>query len=134
MILGYPEQSTVRPGETLAMHISTDAPSFRIDVFRQDSAEVPVWNSDWLAGQFAPVPTQASANLKWPGYDVPVPADWPTGVYLARFVEGDGNGGVNPQPTAPPAAPHPDLVDPPDRFGAMFVVRPPPNGIRASIL
>ena len=134
MILGYPEQSSVRPGETLAMHISTDAPAFRIDVVRQESAEVPVWNSDWLVGQFAPVPAQAGANLKWPGYDVPVPADWPTGVYLARFVEGDGNGGVNPQPTAPPAPPHPALVDLPDRFGAMLVVRPPPADVRASIL
>src|SRR5947209_1029179 len=133
MILGYPDESSVRPGETLVMHISTDAPAFRIDVVRQESAEVAVWSSDWLVGQFAPVPTHAGANLRWPEYRIAVPADWPTGVYLARFVEGDGNGGVNLQPTAPPDPPQPTRVELPDRFGAMFVVRPALNVARPSI-
>ncbi len=35
MIQGYSDNSSAFPGDTITFHISTDAPQFRIDFYRQ---------------------------------------------------------------------------------------------------
>jgi hypothetical protein len=124
VILGYPQQTTVSPGEVLTLHVSTDAPSFRADFSRQEAAIVSLFSSDWLPGQLSPMPTDGGTDCAWPAFAFPIPADWPTGAYSVAFVEGDGQGGVNPAPTPPPPAPNAN-ADQADVFGAFFVVRPP---------
>ena len=127
MILGYPDQPSPRPGQTLTLRVSTDAPAFRVEFYRCGARLRPCGRSGWLRGQAAAphLPHQdwsaVGTGLQgehlppWPGYDVPVPLDWTSGVYVAVLVEGDGAG-------------H-DLTDPdrstPDaREGrALFVVR-----------
>jgi hypothetical protein len=123
MILGYPETPTVTSGYTLTLHISTDAPAFRVNIFRQEAQPVAVYGSDWIAGQFSPMPDSAREPLGWPKFNFPITDGWPSGAYWALFTEGDGNGGISQQTTPPPAPPHPDLVDLPDVWGAFFVVR-----------
>jgi hypothetical protein len=137
MNLAYPDRSGVLPGDDLVRHVSTDATSFRVDIVRQEATEVTAWSSDWLAGQIAAVPADPTVNLHWPvpaGCRVPVPPYWSTGVHLARLVEGDGNGGINATPAPPSAPPDPQIADPPDRFGAMFVVRPQAEAAKTPVL
>jgi|HubBroStandDraft_2_1064218.scaffolds.fasta_scaffold14485_3 hypothetical protein len=126
MILGYPHETTVTPGDVLTLHVSTDAPSFRVEFTRQEAVPVPVLTSDWLLpgrGQPAPMPADGGTDCGWPEFQFLIGADWPTGAYSAAFVEGDGQGGVNPAPTPPPPPPNTN-ADPVDVFGAFFVVRP----------
>ena len=35
MIQGYPRHPSVRPGESLTLHVSTDYQHFRVEVYRQ---------------------------------------------------------------------------------------------------
>ena len=42
MIHGYPRHPSVRPGETLTLHVSTDDPHFRVDVYRQGARLEPM--------------------------------------------------------------------------------------------
>jgi hypothetical protein len=87
---------------------------------------VPVFTSDWLLpgpAQPAPMPADGGTDCRWPEFQFPIGADWPAGAYSAAFVEGDGQGGVNPTPTPPPPPPNAN-ADQADVFGAFFVVRP----------
>lgn len=141
MIRAYPEQSSIFPGETLTLHVSTDAPQFRVDFYRQGAALTLMQSSAWHAGQFLPDHEwyqdwgvdnhdQSGNQLKgWPGYDFTIPTNWTTGVYIAMCVEGDGQG--NPKPTIPPLnTGSPDARE----SKALFVVKNPRPGSSASIL
>ena len=117
MIQGYPEQPSVIPGETLTLHVSTDAPQFRVDFYRQGQTLVFKQSSGWLTGQHLPphLPYQdwgedgiglhGEPLSGWPGYPFPIPSNWASGVYIAMFVQGNGNGiFVNPPDTRTPDA------------------------------
>ena len=54
MIQGYSDQQSVIPGETLTLHVSTDAPQFRVDFYRQGQTLVFKQSSGWLTGQHLP--------------------------------------------------------------------------------
>ena len=103
MINGYPDQTSVFPGSTITFHVSTDAPQFRIEIYRQGEDLALLLVSDWLAGVNAPdhdadedwgVDSTRNDQLRsaWPNYDLEIPADWRSGVFIAMFVEGDGSG------------------------------------------
>jgi hypothetical protein len=106
VIFGFPAASSVDPGSTLTLHVSTDAPGFRTEFFRQgstfealgdldlptnDGVSVPFhppdqdWGVDGTDAGGAPLPA-------WPAYEFPLPADWRTGVYVAVFTELDEDG------------------------------------------
>jgi hypothetical protein len=139
MIQGYPEQPSVVPGDTLTLHVSTDAPQFRVDFYRQGAMLEFKLSSDWNAGQFADdhdwdqdwdaddVRSDGKAVAGWQGYPFNIPDDWSSGAYIAMFVEGDGNGS--------PQGQFPDPNTPDARAGkALFVVKSPWPGISTSIL
>ena len=42
MIQGYPRHPSLRPGETLTLHVSTDYPHFRVEVYRQGARLEPM--------------------------------------------------------------------------------------------
>jgi hypothetical protein len=142
MIQGFPLQSTIFPGDTLTLHVSTDAPQFRVDLYRQGSSLELMFSSDWFAAPGINFPDhEADADwtqdqteadgLKqaWPPFDISIPASFATGVYIAMFVEGDGNG--QPRGNNPPLV----TTTADARFGkTLFVVRNPAPGVCAKIL
>ena len=138
MIHGYVEQPSPRAGTSLTLRVSTDAPQFRVEFYRCGERMVAHGGSTWLAGVAAPphLPFQdwgqPGPNLHgrrlapWPAYPFEVPAGWPSGIYVAVLVEGDGAGRDRSDP---------DRATPDGRDAkALFVVRPAPAGPRPTIL
>lgn len=142
MIQGYPDYPSVFPGELIHLHVSTDAPQFRIDIYRQGVildyqtstvslegffAEDHDHDQDWGIDAVRRDGTQAAA---WPPYEFIVPGNFKTGVYIAMFVELDGHGNPNP------------LQDPPldntkadaRTSKALFVVKNPVPGVESQLL
>jgi hypothetical protein len=126
MIQGYPRWPSLRPGEALTLHVSTDAPWFRVDVYRQGARMIPMGRlgPPRLPGTHLPSgpPDQ---DWGWRGYDLPVPLDWPSGAYVALLVEIDADGRE--------AAPDPTIADGPDAR-ALFVLRSPMPGLLTPVL
>jgi hypothetical protein len=127
VIEGYPQESGVVLGGRLVLRVSTDAPAFRVVLYRCGARLEPVAEIGWFDGRYAPhhLPFQDWGRVgiglggeelaSWPGYPIEVCADWRAGVYLAVLVEGDGRG----HPVRSPAVAVPDA-----RSGqALFVVR-----------
>lgn len=118
MIRGFPAQPTVQAGAEVVLHVSTDAPQFRVDFYRWGGGGLS-WTagSGWLDGCCVPdhLPHQdwsvAGVGLHgeelepWPGHSFPVSPDWRPGVYVAVLTEGDGRGQSRtwPQRTLPEA-------------------------------
>jgi hypothetical protein len=142
MIQGFPFQSSLFPGDTLRLHVSTDAPAFRVDIYRQGTSLALVLSSQWFASTGIDFPEreadedwsqdQTEENgvaQGWAPFDVAIPNDFTSGIYIAMFVEGDGNGSA--RGNTPPL----NTTTPDARFSkALFVVRNPAPGTRAPIL
>lgn len=125
MIHGYPRWPGVAPGSTLTLHVSTDAPVFRVDFYRQGERLAYVASSPWQRGRAAG-PSLPDRDWGWPRYEFPVPASWPSGAYIALLVEGSDANALPPPP---------DTVEPDGRDGrALFVVRASTVKPRARIL
>jgi hypothetical protein len=107
VIRGYPARPSVKPGQTLALHVATDAPRFRVAFHRWRDGFEPVHVTDWLPGLDAP-PGPPDDDWRWPQHLFDIPRHWPSGVYVAHLQE-------------------PDAAAPPDvamaHAAALFVVR-----------
>lgn len=93
MIRGYPRYPSVLPGETLMLHVSTDSPRFRVEFYRQGIRLERMSATDgsvMKGANFADGPTDQ--DWGWPGYRFDIPGDWPSGVYVAAFIEIGANG------------------------------------------
>lgn len=108
MIRGYPAWPSVAPGRTLVLHVSTDAPRFRVAFHRWWDGFERRHVTDWMEGVNAPE-GRPDTDWDWPAYTFEVPGDWPSGVYVAHLEE------PQPAPLAPSM----------DRAAALFVVRGP---------
>ncbi len=86
MIRAYPSEPTVE-GNTLTLHVATDAPSFRVRFYRQgESFQALADRGSWLPGH--DVPSRACGERwNWPAYSFQIPAAWPPGVYVAECIE-----------------------------------------------
>lgn len=83
------------------LRVSTNASAFRVEFYRYGAELVPMAQSGWLQGAWAPPhlphqdwgrPNQGLRGEElagWPAYPMRVPPDWPSGVYLAVFIETD---------------------------------------------
>lgn len=89
MIQGYPARAGLAPGESLVLHVSTDAPRFRVVFYRWGDDLIRMHETGWLAGEHAP-PRSAAEDWQWPRYEFPVPRDWPSAVYIAHLEEPGG--------------------------------------------
>lgn len=88
MIQGYPERASVTPGETLVLHVSTDATRFRVRVARWTDGFRVMHETPWLPGVPA-APSTPDADWEWPAYELDVPRNWPSAVYIAQLQEPD---------------------------------------------
>jgi hypothetical protein len=86
MIRAYPGQASVWPGGTLALHVSTDSPRFRVAFHRWADGPLLVLRSGWLAGRHAE-DRDADQDWDWPAHHLAIPAGWPSGVYIAALEE-----------------------------------------------
>ncbi len=93
MIRGYPRRPSVRPGDTLTLHVSTDQPSFHVEAYRQGETLVPMGRlgPQRLRGHHVPN-GPPDRDWGWPSYDFTVPIEWPSGAYVAVLVENDARG------------------------------------------
>ncbi len=88
VIQGYPATASVAAGEPVVLHVSTSAARFRVQFYRWGTGAVPVLLSDWIGGQYAE-PRGPADDWQWPRYAFPIPAEWPSAVYVAHLeVEG----------------------------------------------
>jgi hypothetical protein len=93
MIEGYPETVTVSPGDTLVLCVSTDHPRFRVDFYRQGASLDLMGRNEWQDGaKFARGAPEH--DWQWGRHEFKVPAEWPSGVYIAMFFELDAEGNV----------------------------------------
>ncbi|GAA5068158.1 hypothetical protein HNP84_008323 [Thermocatellispora tengchongensis] len=126
MIRGYAEQPSPRAGGQVTLRVATDAPEFRVELYRCGDGLVPCDKTPWLPGVYAPqhlpfhdwgrpgTGLRGEALAPWAAYPLPAPAE--PGVYVAVLVEGDGRG----RDTTDPDRTTPDGRD----ARALFVVRP----------
>jgi len=121
-ISGYPDLASVRPGGTLTLYVSTDAPRFRAEFYRVGavrSAPLPTGTErDVRAGIHRPV-AGPNADWGWQPFTYAIPSGWTSGVYVCFFVECDAAGTDLPNQALDRRS-----WDGPDRK-AMFVVRAP---------
>jgi hypothetical protein len=138
MIDGFARNPSVLPGGQLELCVSTDAPAFRVDLYRWGAELEHRATSGWLEGRRVPhhlpfhdwsrdnVGLAGEALPAWPTHTLPVGSDWESGVYVAVLVEADGGG----RESEPAAAPPPDA-----RHGrSLFVVRGAAQTTATSIL
>lgn len=114
MMQGYPSQPTVHPGEALQLHVSTHAPAFRVEFYRQGATLAFVGASDLRRGRHHPPGNHRQAWM-WSSEAFDIPPGWPPGVYLALLIEVDAQGADLERPAA--------VFDGRDSR-ALFVLRP----------
>jgi hypothetical protein len=98
---GYASRPSYLPGETLRLAVSTTAPRYDLTIWRV-SGKAPidgpfdlVASAANVPGRVQPAPTVDPTTkivaARWPfGYSFPIPASWPSGVYLVRLASSDG--------------------------------------------
>ena len=113
---GFASSGSVLPGETIAFHVNSRIGPFTIRIVRQGESEIPM--ADVHDVQWSPVPYPIGRldyrdGPAWPpAAELVIPADWPSGLYLARL----------------------DGVDQPVSATIPFVVRAVEPGAQSSIL
>ena len=83
-IWGYTDRPSYAPGETVSLHVSTTAPSWGFEVWRDGHAFERVHEQRGLAGACHPIPGDVVASgCGWPqGVSFEIPADWASGGYI----------------------------------------------------
>lgn len=91
---GYAGRVSYAPGEELALHISTSAPTVAVEIVRLGAKPESVWSSPSVPGREHPVPEDASSNgCRWPAaVTLQIPADWRSGYYQVTLRARDDGG------------------------------------------
>lgn len=89
-LAGYCWPPSVARGEPAALHVSTDAGTFDVEVAREGSEREPVWRATDVPAEYHQTPEGASANgCDWPSaVEIPV-GDWRSGYYAVTLTAGD---------------------------------------------
>ncbi|HVJ67280.1 MAG TPA: N,N-dimethylformamidase beta subunit family domain-containing protein [Caulifigura sp.] len=123
-IEGYASQVSYAPGEEVALHVSTSAPNFTLNIARLGADTKEVLAKSGLTGTLSPIPEKASSHgCNWPAaYRFTIPADWASGYYNIRFSGADNGGNfvARGKRTA--------------ESSAFFIVRPAQPGAKSKIL
>ena len=104
-IEGYPDRQSLAPGEELALHTSTTAAEYGIEIVRLGAERKVVFQKSKIpGGGFHPIPENASSlGCSWPiSFRMSIPNDWPTGYYQVtlRVVDTGGKYVVRNRRTA----------------------------------
>jgi hypothetical protein len=104
-VRGFADRVSAQRGETVGLHVSTAADTYRVEAFRMGyyggvGARL-VWVSDDLPGGEQPNPvTDAKTGMReapWePSVDVPIDDNWTPGIYLLKLVSSDGGASFVP--------------------------------------
>ncbi|MFI0928438.1 N,N-dimethylformamidase beta subunit family domain-containing protein [Streptomyces sp. NPDC021012] len=136
MIEGYLGRESVTLDGEMTLHVSTDAPRFRLRFYRLGETLELVGESGEFPGGTHPVPghpdglpgrASPADDWEWPPLTLPVPDMWTQGIHLVEFVETGG-----PDATGEP--PLLDLAHLEGHAREFFVVRPRVPGSRSRIL
>ena len=84
MIYGYAAKASLWPGERLLLHVSCSVARFRVVLYRWIGKLERMLATSWLNGKRAGA-RGADENWEWPQYDVALPTDLPSGVYIAHL-------------------------------------------------
>lgn len=93
-IEGYCSRTSVRPGEEITFHVSTNPPSpFRLDLFRLGyyggTGARQVASLGTFTGKVQPDPSVGAKRVRdcrWEAcHSLTIPHDWPSGVYLGKL-------------------------------------------------
>ena len=90
-VLGYTNQLSYLPGETVSFHLSTTATKLSIAVARAGQERVKVWEQADVVASAHPIPDRASSDgCQWPvGCALKIPDDWKSGYYVATVSAAD---------------------------------------------
>jgi hypothetical protein len=88
----YCGQLSYRPGETVALHVSSRAARYRVEVARAGAAPTSVWSLDGVAGVHHLAPADADAHgCDWPvALEIPLDPAWISGFYIVTLTASDG--------------------------------------------
>lgn len=86
-IWGYTPKMSYAPGERVALHVSTTADSWDLEIGRDGAQYQPLLSETGLKGVHHPTPVDCSVNgCDWPeSYSFTIPEDWRPGGYLVTF-------------------------------------------------
>lgn len=114
-IWGYTPKMSYAPGERVALHVSTTASEWELEVGRDGLAYRPLLRETGIKGTHCPTPEDCSAaGCGWPvAYEFAIPDSWTPGGYLIAFRARRGDDLVeehhvillrSPRDSAPPYA------------------------------
>lgn len=91
MLEGYCFPRSAQPGESIPVHVSTDATAFDVEVAREGAEREVVWRARNVPGERHATPDDASAHgCRWPiTLEIPTGADWRSGYYAVTLTAGD---------------------------------------------
>lgn len=92
-IYGYCNEQSYSTNETVKLHISTTAPTFEIEIYRDGKQKEVVYQKSEVKGKFTKTPTDAYMNgCNWPSlHEFKVKKKWRSGFYVVLLtVEKDG--------------------------------------------
>jgi hypothetical protein len=131
MIQGFPENASTYPGQTITLYVSTDAPRFRIDFYRQGVTLQLQFSTEPMAGIYvADHGSDDDWTVDWPPYGIRLSDEAAPGAYIAMFVECDDSG--NPNPNQDPPLNTANSYAPTGK--AFFVIKNPNPGYDSQLL
>jgi len=79
----YTDPLSYVAGETLRLHVSSQAETYDISIYRVGAKREKIWSRTQVPGKEHPIPSDASSRgCRWPiGLEIVIPADWRTGYY-----------------------------------------------------
>ena len=115
VIRAFPSEPTVDAGGTLRLHVSGDAPQFRVNLERWSDRKEIVHQAGPFVAENVP-PGAHDEPWDWPAVAIALPRELSAGAYVARLLPEGGSSG--------PGSPRDDTPD--ARWGtALFAVRAP---------
>lgn len=93
-IEGYAGRLSIVPGEEVPFHVSSSAGTFSVEIVRIGATNETVWRRGDVPGGIQAIPDDASSQgCRWTEtLRVPVPREWRSGYYQARFRVEDRGG------------------------------------------
>jgi hypothetical protein len=112
MLEAYCFPRSALPGESLPLHVSTDAGAFDVEVAREGAERTVVWRAAGVEAGAHATPADATEHgCGWPAaLEIPIGPDWRSGYYPVTLRAGD------------------------ERTEAFFVVRPAAGGRKAPMI